>query len=479
MEVLKGRSAAAAVVDSLGLRARLLVPRRGKTSQLFSTLRVAADADSQTLVFHARKNGEFTVTRPDSITSLGVARVGDTVRIAGVLVGLAPAAKSLPELQLHVDPLEAAVASFSSSLDLARPTRDADLIAIRVRNSDPVRAAASANIMAINLIEERNRARRGRTGAAVTFLKQQDDSLGKQLRSAEESLRAYQQREHVINVPQQASAEVTRLAKLQADLAGVRAERDAFASLVTQLKNDTSRGTPDGPSISRRLMAFPSLLANQSASVLLGALAQVETERSQLLIHRKPEDSDVQVLTARIHDMEAQLEGIADSYQQSLSAQVASLSTESQRFSTQLDALPEKELQTARRERDAKVLNDLWVLVQTRLKEAQMTGAGGDPTVRITDAAVTPAITRAAASHHQSRTVVDPRGTPRRDRGSRSRLHRSIGALARRRAVGHRTSRARRLPETAHPSWHQAGGDPPRRWHDRPAHAAAESRRRS
>ena len=277
MEVLKGRSAAAAVVDSLGLRARLLVPRRGKTSQLFSTLRVAADADSQTLVFHARKNGEFTVTRPDSITSLGVARVGDTVRIAGVLVGLAPAAKSLPELQLHVDPLEAAVASFSSSLDLARPTRDADLIAIRVRNSDPVRAAASANIMAINLIEERNRARRGRTGAAVTFLKQQDDSLGKQLRSAEESLRAYQQREHVIDVPQQASAEVTRLAKLQADLAGVRAERDAFASLVTQLKNDTSRGTPDGPSISRRLMAFPSLLANQSASVLLGALAQVET----------------------------------------------------------------------------------------------------------------------------------------------------------------------------------------------------------
>ena len=391
MEVLKGRSAAAAVVDSLGLRARLLVPRRGKTSELFSTLRVAAGADSQTLVFHARKNGEFTVTRPDSIASLGVARIGDTVRIAGVLLGLTPAVQTLSELQLHIDPLESAVTSFESSLDLARPTRDADLIAIRVRNSDPVRAAASANIMASNLIEERNRARRGRTGAAVTFLKQQDDSLGRQLRSAEESLRAYQQREHVIDVPQQASAEVTRLAKLQADLAGVRAERDAFASLVTQLRNDTSRGTAGTQSISRRLMAFPSLLANQSASVLLGALATVETERSQLLIHRTPEDSDVQVLTARIHDMEAQLEGIAESYQQSLSAQVTSLSGESQRFSTQLDALPEKELQTARRERDTKVLNDLWVLVQTRLKEAQMTGAGGDPTVRITDAAVTPA----------------------------------------------------------------------------------------
>ena len=53
--------------------------------------------------------------------------------------------------------------------------------------------------------------------------------------------------------------------------------------------------------------------------------------------------------------------------------------------------LPEKELQTARRQRDTKVLNDLWVLVQTRLKEAQVAGAGGDPTVRIADAASPPA----------------------------------------------------------------------------------------
>jgi capsular exopolysaccharide synthesis family protein len=390
MEVLKGRSAALAVVDSLGLRARLLVPRNGRTSKLFSTLRIATEADSQTLVFHSKGNGEFIVTRPDSITALGIARVGDTVRIDGVLVGLTSAAKTVTELRLHVDPLESAIARFASSLELVRPTRDADLIAIRVRDSDPDRAAASANIMATNLIEERNRARRGRTGAAVTFLKQQDDSLGRQLRTAEESLRSYQQQQHVIDVPQQASAEVTRLAKLQADLAGVRAERDAFASLVAQLKSDTSRGAVPAQSISRRLMAFPALLANPSASVLLAALANVETERSQLLIHRTPEDSDVQILTARIHEMEAQLEGIAQSYQQSLSAQVAALSGESERFSTQLDALPEKELQTARRERDTKVLNDLWVLVQTRLKEAQMTGAGGDPTVRIADAAAAP-----------------------------------------------------------------------------------------
>jgi capsular exopolysaccharide synthesis family protein len=389
MEVLRGRQAAAATIDSLGLRATLVKPRRVQVSQLFSVLHVAPAADSGTLVFRSQGNGDFVVTRPDSAHALGVAHAGDTARFSGVLVSLTPDAKDVPKFQLHIDLLDVAVRRFGSALQLARPSRDADLIAISFRDSDPKRAAAAANYMAHNLIEDRSAARRGRTSAAVSFLEQQDDSLGRQLRAAEESLREYQQREHVIDVPQQASAEVTRLAKLQADLAGVRAERDAFAALVSQLKNDTS-GTLGGKSISRRLMAFPSLLANQSASVLLGSMAQVETERSQLLIHRTSNDSDVQVLTARIHEMESQLQGIAESYLQSLSDQVTSLDAENQRFSTQLDALPEKELQTARRQRDTKVLNDLWVLVQTRLKEAQMTGAGGDPTVRIADLATAP-----------------------------------------------------------------------------------------
>jgi capsular exopolysaccharide synthesis family protein len=390
MEVLRGRNAAAAVIDTLGLRASVIAPRRGKVSELFAELAVSPTADSQTIVLSSRKKGEFVVSRPNGKAPLGVARVGDTTRLAGVRFVPTKAAAAIPQLTVYIAPQDAAIASFTSLLELARPARDADLIAIRVRNSDPVRAAAAANYMAKNLIADRSLARKGRTSSAVAFLEQQDDSLGRQLHAAEESLRAYQQREHVIDVPQQASAEVTRLAKLQADLASVRAERDAFKGLVDQFRHDTAGGSLGGQSASRRLMAFPALLANQSASTLLGDLAQVESQRSQLLIHRTPDDSDVRVLTGRIHEMEGQLQDIAESYLQSLSNQVGSLEGEAGKFSTQLDALPEKELQTARRQRDTKVLNDLWVLVQTRLKEAQMTTAGGDPTVRIADAASPP-----------------------------------------------------------------------------------------
>jgi capsular exopolysaccharide synthesis family protein len=387
MEVLRGRTAAVNVIDSLGLRARLVAPRSGRVTALFSTLRPSPSADSGTFVFTARGDSMFAVSRLKSTESLGVARIGDTTRIAGVLIALSPAARALPGLTLRVDLMEEAIKRFESAVKVSRPARDADLLDIQVRTNDPAQSAAIANLMATNLIADRQAARRGSTSAAAIFLQQQGDSLGRQLRTSEDSLRAYQEREHVIDVPQQASAEVARLAKMQADLAGVRAERDAFMELVDQLRQDTSAGSSAGHDAARRLMAFPSLLSNQSAAVLLGGLAQAENERSQLLIRRMPADSDVQVLTHRIRDIEAQLQGIAESYLQSLSNQVGSLAGEASKFRTQLDALPKKELHTARLERDTKVLNDLWVLVQTRLKEAQVTGAGTSAAVRIVDAA--------------------------------------------------------------------------------------------
>ncbi len=51
LEVLQGRSAADAVIDSLGLRAELQSPRKGRVTRLFPTLRVAATADTGTLRF--------------------------------------------------------------------------------------------------------------------------------------------------------------------------------------------------------------------------------------------------------------------------------------------------------------------------------------------------------------------------------------------------------------------------------------------
>jgi capsular exopolysaccharide synthesis family protein len=387
IEVLRGRLAAAGVIDSLGLRAKLAAPGRGRTSELFSVLRVAPGTDAFTLLVRAQPGGQFTISRPDLREEAILARVRDTVHAWGVTLALTPAAQKAGELRLEVVSPEEAARDFESALKVSRPALGADLIALRVRSSDPVQAAAAANILAQQLISGRQSVQLARTGSTVRFLKQQLDTLGIQLRAAEERLRAYREKEGVVDVEEAARTQVRRLAQIQADRGAVEAERQALSSLVAQMRSDSARG---GQALSRGLISFPTLFRNAAASELLGALAQVENQRSALLVRRKPEDPDVQVLTGRVRELDAQLQGIAETYLQGLTNQVAALQDVARGFGGALDSLPRKEVRTARLEREVKVQQELYTLIQTRLKEAEITRAMEDPTVRVAESAVVP-----------------------------------------------------------------------------------------
>jgi capsular exopolysaccharide synthesis family protein len=387
IEVLRGRQAAQAVIDSLGLRARLESPRRARTSELFSTLRVAGGVDTLTLVLHV-DGDQLQLSRPGSREPEMSSTVRDTVRAWGVTLALTPTARELRELRLGVVSPEEAARSFESALKVSRPALGTDLIAVRVRSNDPIQAAATANLLAQQLILGRQSVQLARTGSTVRFLKQQLDTLGIQLRRAEEALRAYRERAGVVDVEEAARTQVRRLAQIEADRGAVEAERQALSSLVQQMRSDSAQ--PGKKALSRSLISFPTLFRNAAASELLGALAQVENQRSALLVRRTPDDPDVQVLTNRIRELDTQLQGIAETYLQGLTNQVAALQDVARGFGGALDSLPKKEVRTARLEREVKVQQELYTLLQTRLKEAEITRAMEDPSIRIADPAVVP-----------------------------------------------------------------------------------------
>ena len=80
-----------------------------------------------------------------------------------------------------------------------------------------------------------------RTGSTVRFLKQQLDTLGTQLRAAEDALRAYRERAGVVDAEEEARTQVRRLAQIEADRGAVEAERQALALLVQQMRSDSAR----------------------------------------------------------------------------------------------------------------------------------------------------------------------------------------------------------------------------------------------
>ena len=389
IEVLQRRSAAEPVIDSLGLRAQLIEPRRAAISTYFSRVRVAPDVDTLTVVVRSDAAGRVTATKTGSPRVEVSGHAGDTLQIAGVTLVPRVGANAPNELRLHVSAENQAVRKFESALKVTRPARDADLIAINVRGTDPRQAATAANLLAEQLITNRQQVQLTRTGSTVAFLREQLDTLGPQLRASEDLLQTYRQQAGVVDAAEQARTQVGRLAQLQADRGGVEAEREALASLLQQMRADTLGAAVDSAR-ARRLIAFPTLFRNPAASELLGALARVENERSALLTRRTLEDPDVQALTARIHAIDAQLQGIAETYLQGLTNQVTSMANVARQFGTALDSLPQKEVQTARLEREVRVRQELYTLIQTRLKEAEITEAMKDPSIRIVDRAVAP-----------------------------------------------------------------------------------------
>jgi tyrosine-protein kinase Etk/Wzc len=93
---------------------------------------------------------------------------------------------------------------------------------------------------------------------------------------------------------------------------------------------------------------------------------------------------------SRIWQLEEQLGAIGRNYLGSLEDQIASLDAVLARFGSELEQIPEKEVQFARLERQTTMLAELYTMLQTRLKEAQVAEAVEDPTVRVVETAILP-----------------------------------------------------------------------------------------
>jgi capsular exopolysaccharide synthesis family protein len=138
------------------------------------------------------------------------------------------------------------------------------------------------------------------------------------------------------------------------------------------------------------LLAFPTLLQSQAATGLLQSLTTAEDRRKELLTRRTTQDSDVLAIDSRIDELEGELRAMAATYLQGLTNQLQSIDTGLEDFRRQLRSIPEKELQYARLERQPKVLEGVYTMLQTRLKEAEVAAAARDPSVRIVDPAIPP-----------------------------------------------------------------------------------------
>ena len=382
MVVLRSRTMAEGVVDSLSLRAALASPRGAQRPAHFERLRVGP----------AARAGEWVIRRVDGAVEVvaaagpGEARRfgdGETLRFGGIEAVLTRDALEESELRLEVVARADAVREFQRTLSVSRPNREADVVQIGYSSPDSVLVRDVVNTMVRHFIRRRQVEQSTEAVNMVAFLNEQIDTLTLQLTTAEEALRDYSERSGIVAMTAQAESYVSRLADLKAQRDLADAERRALSSLVA-----TDNAAASGSY--RNIVGFHTILTSPSGSELLRALNEAENVRAQMLMQYTPENPEVQMQTERIQELEDQLRGIATTYLSGLSNTVESLDEVLAGYSDELRQIPEQEIRLARLRRQADLLEEIHTLLQTRVKEAEIAAAVDDASVRIVDPAVVP-----------------------------------------------------------------------------------------
>ena len=392
MLVLRSRHIAETVVDSLGLVLAVLEPS-GPRSAVLAAASAPTNARPASITLNHAGNGAYTVSaeglpprtpRPERVEP------GVPFRVGEIAMTLSPQLRQSPPevIKLRVRPFRAAVAEMRAGLNVFRPEPNAQVVAVGYRSTDPELAAAVPNEVSEAFMQFKMLGSKSESRSTVQFLQQQVSSYEGQLQTAEERLRSFREAQQVVSLSDEASQQVQRLAQLQAQHDELRSEREALAKLLARVSGP--RGQQQQTSPYRQLASFPVFLSNRAVQDILQSLNQLEDRRADLLVRRTSENSDVQGVETRIRELELQLFQIARNYLDGLDSQIQSAEASLGRFGSQLETIPAREVEFARLSRQQKLLADIYNLLQTRLKEAEIREAVEPGDIRIIDDALVP-----------------------------------------------------------------------------------------
>jgi tyrosine-protein kinase Etk/Wzc len=397
MALLRARSIAEETVDALSLQAHVVEPKGVSRAGLFSVLEVGRGAQPERYSFRRTDDGRFRITT-SSGAEVAVVRRGEVVLFNGVRVALTEVDPTPPgrsvfpdEIVLQVRSFYEAVKDLTDRLNVGRPYREASLISVSYIGLDPRLVRDVPNTVAQLYIEGRRAAKKTEATSTVAFLSEQIQTYTDQLRQSEDDLLAFQQGQQVVNLQAEGAEQVRRLVEGQAQRDDLAADLATLDELLRQI--DQARSSSDAEASRdafRRLAGFPTFLQNQAVTELMGDLNRLEAERADMATRRTPNHPDMVGLQRSIQQLEDRLYQLARNYRTNVANRLGTMDETLRRFGGELERIPEKAVQEARLTRRKQVLEEVFTLLQNRLKEAEIAQAVEPGDVRVVDQAILP-----------------------------------------------------------------------------------------
>ena len=381
MELLDSRSVAEGVVEDAALNVGIDAPRGWHRDSLFAALRATRTTEKARYQIRPAEGGGFTVrmTSPED-SAIGTVGPGEEITFGGVTAVFSPPRSSPRTLSLRTIPFGEAVRQTRARLSAERTRRDANVLDISYDHQDPGLATRVVEAAVSRFLALRATVQRRESGQTVDSLEQVARQALADLTRAEQALRSWQERTRLIAPDEQGKALVERYSDLSARIAAARTEMDALDTLLAGLQDDTAGVRPWAG-----LVAFPRFVQNQTVGAVVAQLTELESERLALASRRSPENRDLRLLNQQIQQLQTSLESVVRGYREAMVHEMAGFQGELDQLDSLLGSAPSATLELARRQRDVRLLSQVYVLTQERLRQEELRRALTYSNVQVID----------------------------------------------------------------------------------------------
>ncbi|MEQ9401292.1 MAG: hypothetical protein RJQ04_19150 [Longimicrobiales bacterium] len=382
LEVLASRSLAEAVVRGVALNAELQAPRGWHRDSLFVSIAAGDSTIEGSYELTWTDTGTVTVRRTAPRDSLvGEVAPGRAVRFDGVEAVPRERRPGGPaSVVVTTVPFDEAVRETSGALDVSRARREANVLDLAYAHHDPGVAGGVVSQALDAFLGIRTDLFQRESGETADSLRAVARTTAAELAVAEAALESLQRRTGLVAADAQSEELIARWSATRTALETAEAER---ALLETQMARVAA--ADDVVDAWTGLVAAPAFLDNQMVGELLTRLTALAETRTEVASRRTATSRELQAIEARVAGLDAALRSLAEEYRIGLDQRVGQLRDRMTALEARLDAVPGQAVELGRRHRDVRVLSELLVLTEQRLRQEELREALNFATVQVID----------------------------------------------------------------------------------------------
>ncbi len=381
LELLSSRTLAEGVVDDVALNVKLIAPRGWHRDSLVTAIAASRATRRATYEVEWLDRDSLVVRRVDRRGNVVRAAPGVAVTFGGVRVVFREWRRGMPrEIRLKTIPHAEAARLTGGRIAVQQTRRDANVVRLRNQDPDPGMAQAIIASAVDRFIALRTSIQRRESGETVDSLRVIAEHTRSELERAEAALEGLQRTSALVAPDAQAQAAINQFTETGTRLELTRMELAALDGALARTGDDaepTERWSA--------LLAYPRFFGSGTLANLVQQLTALEQKRRELARVRTPDNIELRAVREQIDYLDGSLRSLARDHRATLVGQVGALERQVGQIAGGLARMPSQAIALARQQRDTKVLAEIVVVTEQRLRQEQLREALTFANVQVID----------------------------------------------------------------------------------------------